>query len=260
MNHGWSDRSRHADAEVNLELWTRISAEFTDARADEMWRDDRVSWGIFEVPEDDVGVLGDVAGLDVLELGCGTAYFAARLARRGAGVVGVDLTPAQLATAARCQRTHGPSFPLICADGEDVPLASGSFDLVVSEYGASLWCEPAGWVAEAARLLRPGGRLVFLTSSVLVTLCVPEEGGYAVRELQREQRGKYRVEWPGGGVEYHPSHSDWIRILSTAGFAVEGLHELYAPPGATTPPFYEIAEPAWASRWPVEDLWAARLR
>ena len=126
-------------------------------------------------------------------------------------------------------------------DAENVPLRDASFDLAVSEYGASVWCDPERWVAEAARLLRPGGRLVFLTNSVLVTLCVPEEEGFATERLLRAQRGLYRVRWPGGGTEFHPGHGEWIRILSGNGFVVEALHELYAPPSSTTPAYYDIA-------------------
>ena len=134
-----------------------------------------------------------------------------------------------------------------------------SFDLVVSEYGASVWCDPERWVAEAARLLRPGGRLVFLTNSVLATLCVPEEEGFATEQLMRPQRGIGRVRWPGGGTEFHPGHGEWIRILSSNGFVVEALHELYAPATAATHDYYDIATAEWAMQWPVEDLWAARL-
>ena len=49
------------------------------------------------------------------------------------------------------------------------------------------------------------------------------------------------------------------RSCATSGFAVEALHELYAPDGANTPAYYEIATAEWASRWPVEDLWVSRL-
>ena len=107
--------------------------------------------GIFDVPEQQFGVLGDVAGLDVVELGCGTAYLSAGLARRGARPPGVDLTPAQLATARRCQQRSGIFFPLIEADAGDVPLPSGSFDLARSECGASLWCDPARWARRMRR-------------------------------------------------------------------------------------------------------------
>ena len=115
-------------------------------------------------------------GLDVVELGCGTAYVSAWLARRGARPVGVDVTPAQLATARRCQAEFGIEFPLVEASAEDVPLAVASFDLAVSEYGASIWCDPHLWIPEAHRLLRPGGRLWFLRNSTLSLLCAPDEG------------------------------------------------------------------------------------
>jgi SAM-dependent methyltransferase len=166
-----------ADLSHNRALWTIVNSEFTDEHADRAWAAEEITWGLFQIPDRDLGVLGDVANLDVVELGCGTAYLSGLLARQGARPVGVDLTPAQLATAARCQQRFGLTFPLIEANAEQVPLPDASFDLVVSEYGASVWCDPARWVAEAARLLRTGGRLVFLTNSVLATLCVPHSGG-----------------------------------------------------------------------------------
>jgi SAM-dependent methyltransferase len=244
---------------VNRALWTLVNEQFTDAEAIAAWSADELVWGLFGNTERQLQALGDVAGLDVVELGCGTAFFSAGLARLGARPVGVDLTPAQLVTARRCQDHFGLSFPLVEADATAVPLPERSFDLVVSEYGACVWCDPQRWVPEAARLLRPGGRLVFMTNSVQVALCVPDSGGHAGDRLLRPQNRAPRVEWPGGGVEYHPSHGAWIQILRTSGFAVEALHELYAPQGAATPAYYEIATAEWASRWPVEDLWVSRL-
>jgi SAM-dependent methyltransferase len=247
------------DLARNRELWADINGQLTDGYALASWADGTVRWGLFEIPDARVGALGDVSGLDIVELGCGTAFLSASLARQGARPVGVDPTPAQLATARRCQEHFDLHFPLVEAGGEDVPLPDETFDLAVSEYGASVWCDPARWLPEAARLLRPGGRLVFLTNSVLVTLCVPAEAGHATRELLRPQRGLLRVEWPGGGIEFHPGHGEWIRALASAGFHVEALHELYAPQDATTHEYYEIATADWAQQWPVEDLWVARL-
>ncbi len=243
---------------VNRALWTLVNAEFTDARSSSAWAAREITWGLFEVPEREIGALGDVAGLDVVELGCGTAYFSAWLARRGARPVGVDLTPAQLDSARRCQHRFGIDFPLVGADGASVPLADASFDLVVSEYGASVWCDPHDWVREAARLLRPHGRLVFLTNSVLATLCVPEEEGETQDRLLRPQRDLNRVRWPGGGIEFHPGHGAWIRVLAANGFVVEALHELYAPASAENPDYYCISSAQWAAQWPIEDLWVAQ--
>jgi SAM-dependent methyltransferase len=244
---------------LNRALWTAVNAEFTDADARRAWAADEITWGLFAIPDSGLGALGAVDGCDVVELGCGTAYLSAWLARRGARPVAVDLTPAQLETARRCQEHFGVTFPLVEASAEDVPLPDNSSDLVVSEYGASVWCDPELWVAEAARLLRPGGRLVFLTNSVLLSLCVPEGPGYAGEQLRRPQPDVRRVRWPEGGVEFHPAHGDWVRILRANGFVVDALHELYAPPDAQTHRYYEIVTAGWARQWPVEDLWVATL-
>jgi SAM-dependent methyltransferase len=249
-----------ADLERNIAQWTRTNHDYTDGRAAASWARDEITWGVFQVPEESLGVLGDVAGLDVVELGCGTAYFSAWLAKRGARPVGVDPTPAQLATARRMQAETGIVFPLVEAPGEAVPLADASFDLVLSEYGASLWAVPERWIAEAARLLRPGGRLVFLVNSPLLILCTPEEG-LAEERLLRPQFGMCRFEWPGElGVEYVLPHGEWLALLRANGFDVEALHELQAPAGSTTHGYYEYVTGEWAQSWPAEDLWVARKR
>ena len=67
------------------------------------------------------------------------------------------------------------------------------------------------------------------------------------------------VVWPGGGVEYHPSHGEWISVLRRHGFVVDQLVELYPPEGAEDPEFYEIVSPDWAGRWPAEELWVTHL-
>ena len=104
-----------------------------------------------------VGVLGDVDGLDVVELGCGTAYFSAWLARRGARPVGVDITPAQLDDgAAHAGRDRASSSRSSRPTPARPGLPDASFDLALSEYGASIWVDPYRWIPEAARLLRPG--------------------------------------------------------------------------------------------------------
>ena len=99
------------------------------------------------------------------------------------------MTPAQLESARRCQDRFGISFPLIEADAADVPLPSGHFDLAISGCGASLWCDPARWVPEAARLLRPGGRLVFHTTTLLVHVLPGDRTGPpAVSSFTRSAR------------------------------------------------------------------------
>ncbi len=138
------------------------------------WAAEDPSWGIFSVREADLHAFpDDVAGLDVVELGCGTAYVSAWLARRGARPVGIDNSPAQLETARRMQEQFGLAFPLHLGNAERTPFPDASFDLAISEYGASIWCDPYKWIPEAARLLRPGGRLIFLVNGTLLMLCTP---------------------------------------------------------------------------------------
>src|SRR5437867_3950025 len=120
---------------ANIAQWTKNNRERLDASASaEYWAKDEITWGIFGIGEEELGSpLGDVRDRDVVELGCGTAYFSARLAKRGARPVAVDPTPAQLATARRMQKESGIVFPLVEAAGEAVPLPDASFDLALSE-------------------------------------------------------------------------------------------------------------------------------
>ena len=250
---GWSD-----DAAENRAVWTRSNAEYTDARARDAWAVAEIEWGIWDVPESDVGVLGDVEGLDVVELGCGTAYFSAWLARAGARPVGVDITPAQLATARRMMAKTGIEFPLVEADAGATGLPDASCDLVLSEYGASIWVDPNRWIPEAARLLRPGGRVIFLCNSPLVVLC-SEDAGAATATLQRPLFGMHRFEWAGEvGVEFHLPHGRWIELLRANGLEVERLIEVQAPADAETHEFYAYVTAEWARQWPAEDIWVAR--
>ena len=249
------------DALRNRQAWTKTNAEYTDARALEAWAKPEIDWGVFGIQESEVGVLGDVAGKDVIELGCGTAYFSAWLARRGARVTGLDVTPAQLETARRCQRETGIEFPLVEASAEEVPLPDASFDLALSEYGASIWCDPQRWIPEAARLLRPAGELVFLCNSPLSLLCAPDEGRVEDRLVRPQFDGLGRMEWPGEeGVDFHLGHGDWLALLRENGFEVEALRELRAPEGAQDHSYYEFVPAEWARKWPAEDLWHARKR
>jgi SAM-dependent methyltransferase len=250
------------DARRNREVWTQENAAYTGPKALEAWQQDEIRWGVFQVPEAEVGALPDVDGKDVVELGCGTAYFSAWLAKRGARPVGVDVTPAQLESARECQRQLGIEFPLVEASAEDVPLPDGSFDLALSEYGASIWCEPERWLAEAARLLRPGGELVFLTNSTLAILCSPDDDTPIVERLVRPQFGMYRFDWPGEneGINFYVPHGEWIRLLGENGFEVVALHELQAPADAVDHPHYAFVHAEWARKWPSEDIWRARKR
>ena len=245
----------------NRGYWDSMAGDYVDA-GQRAWASEQPYWGIWGIPESDVHLLpDDVSGLDVIELGCGTGYVSAWLARRGARPVGIDNSPRQLESARKFQKEFGLDFPLILGNAETVPLPDASFDLAVSEYGAALWADPYKWIPEAARLLRPGGQLVFLTNATLVIMCVPdlEADGPATTQLQRPYFGMCRTEWPDSdGVEFHLGHGDWIRLLRANGFEIEDLVELRPPEGATS--HYEWVTSEWARQWPSEEAWKARQR
>jgi SAM-dependent methyltransferase len=240
----------------NRASWDAEAASWVES-GERAWASDEPCWGIWSIRESDLRVLPDVDGKDVIELGCGTAYWSAWLARRGARPVGLDNSEKQLETARRLQVEHGLEFPLIHASAESVPLPGESFDLALSEYGACLWCDPDLWIPEAARLLRPGGELVFLTNSPLIILCSPDEGP-AGDGLLRDQFGLRRMEWPGeDSVEFHLAHGEMLRTLRRQGCEVLDLVELQAPAGGD-PGRFDWLTLEWARRWPSEEIWKAR--
>jgi SAM-dependent methyltransferase len=247
----WSE-----DAARNRDLWTKTNAEYTDAQAAAKWAQDEITWGLWGVPESQLGVLGDLAGLDIVELGCGTAYMSAVFAKQGARPVGVDITPAQLETARRMMAETGIGFPLVEADAGATGLPDASFDLVFSEYGASIWIDQERFAAESARLLRPGGRLVFMCTSPLVVMCSRDDET-VTPELVRAQFGMNRIEWPDA-VEFALPHGERIDLLRRFGFAIERLVEVQAPESGQTHPFYNFVSAEWGRQWPVEEIWAAR--
>jgi SAM-dependent methyltransferase len=220
----------------NIADWTR-KADDQRAAGRRNWEKVEPTWGIFAIPESAVGLLPtSVAGLRSIELGCGTAYVSSWLARRGARPFAVDPTPSQLQIARELQHKFGLTFPLVRAAAEHLPFASDSFDFAISEYGAAIRADPFLWVPEAARVLRPGGELVFLATSSLLMLCVPAEDGIAASELLlRAQFGIHRFDWTDpDSTEFHLSHGDWICLLRGNGFEVLDLIELQPDANATT--------------------------
>jgi SAM-dependent methyltransferase len=221
----------------NRAQWNDWAPEYVpDGRRN--WEADEPTWGIFSVPEAEVGWL----------------------ARRGARPVGIDNSEAQLATARSFQEEFRLEFPLIHGNAEEVPFPDESFDIAISEYGASIWCDPYLWIPEAARLLRPGGELVFLVNSVLAILCGPDDGNVpAGDELLRPLFGMHRIEWPDdNAVEFHLPQGKMIELLRDCDLTVEQLIEIRPPADATTR--YPHISLEWARRFPCEEVWRARKR
>jgi SAM-dependent methyltransferase len=248
---------------VNRASWDEDAPNWVE-RGRRSWASEPF-WGIWGNPESELQVLPDLTGLDAVELGCGTGYGSAWMMRRGAtSVVGLDNSAEQLATARLLQGEFELRFPLVHADAERLPFTDGSFDFALSEYGAAIWCDPYRWIPEAARILRPDGRLVFVAGAALMMLCFRTDDDTAPAEttLHRDYFGMHRFEWRKedgmvDGIEFHLTHSDMIRLLRSCGFEIEDLLEVQAPVDATS--HVEADVPLeWARRWPSVEVWKAR--
>jgi SAM-dependent methyltransferase len=246
----------------NRGAWDEWAADFV-APGERSWAS-APYWGIWGVPDAELGVLpedGYLDGKDTIELGCGTGYVSGWLARSGARPVGIDNSSKQLQTARRLQREHDVVFPIMQGNAEHLPFADATFDYAISEYGASIWADPYKWIPEAARVLRPDGRLTFLVNGTLTLLCSPDSGDSPEEQLHQDYFEMHRFEWPDWpSVEFHLGYGDWIRLLRANGFEIEDLIEIRPPEDATTT--FNDGQPSleWSRRWPGEEVWKARKR
>jgi SAM-dependent methyltransferase len=249
---------------VNRAHWDEQAPQWI-APAERNWTASEPSWGIWGIPESELRMLpDDMAGLAAIELGCGTAYVAAWMARRGARVVGIDNSDQQLDTARRLAGDHGVELTLLHGNAEAVPYDDASFDFAISEYGAAIWCDPHVWIPEAHRLLRPGGSLVFLGTAPLAIVCAPLDGSVPCTErLEREYFSLHRLDWRNavddpGGIEFNLPISGWFRLFGETGFDVVDFSEVQAPFAGPEVNFFVTAD--WAHRFPSEQVWKLRKR
>lgn len=255
-------KPEHSDHVLENRAHWDAQAEQWVAGGERAWAATEPYWGNWGIPERNLNILPeDMSGLVAIELGCGTAYVSAWMARRGARVVGIDNSARQLETARRMAREYGIDLTLLHGNAESVPYPDASFDFAISEYGAAIWCDPFSWVPEAHRLLRPGGHLVFLGTTPLAMICTPLSGADCDAQLHRDYFGLHKLDWTRveidpGGVEFNLPISEWLRLFRETGFEVLDFQELKAPDSATGLSFAVPA--AWAKRWPSEQVWKLR--
>lgn len=249
-------------AATNRAHWNKHADRWV-AGGEHAWGSDPY-WGMWEIPETELGLLPeDMSGMRAIELGCGTGYVSAWLARRGASVVGIDVSEAQLDTARRLAADHGVDLELVHGNAEDAPFPDGSFDFAVSEYGAALWCDPYRWIPEAHRLLRSGGRLVSLSSHPLTVLTQRYDVDDPVtRQLVNPYFGMHRIDWssPDGdtGTEFNLPIAGWISLFHSTGFEILAYHELRSPEPGPEVRFFATAD--WSHDYPSEHAWVLRKR
>lgn len=145
--------------EQNEESWDRLAEHYQSSR--------RISlinyhYNAYGPGDNELGIIGDVKGLDVLEVGCGGGQNSIVLARKGArSVVGIDQSTKQLEHAQALAQREGVEVRFIKSDMEDMSvLEDASFDLIASTHAMNYAFDIDAVFRECARLLRPRGRLV----------------------------------------------------------------------------------------------------
>jgi SAM-dependent methyltransferase len=240
--------------------WEDQSATYQAANAGQLDRWDRLAWGTWDRPEDEVSALENVTGLRALEYGCGGCQFGIKVVGRGARVTGLDFSEAQLRHGRAKMDETGVRFPVVQADGERIPFRRDTFDLVFCDHGVMGFADPHRTVPEVARVLRPGGLFVFNGTTPWIWVAWGEEDLPPSRVMRRDYFGLGRAElddpeWRT--TEFQLTYGDWIRLFRDNGFVIEDLIELRPLADATTT-YVDYAPLEWARAFPCEHIWKVR--
>lgn len=258
-----SDETRHGTpapehVSRNRDHWNAQSDEYQDRHGPQLAASGGMAWGVWQIPESELRVLGSVAGKDVLELGCGAGQWSRALADAGARPVGLDLSERQLHHTQGRRGVGTSRIPFVQASAESVPLRNASFDIVLSDYGATTFSDPLRTIPEAARVLRPGGFLVFTHSNPILDVCWPAGTPHPGQQLSRDYFELRELE-DDGATQFQLPFGEWIRLFGASGLVVEQLIEL-RPSAEATSSYRTDEDRAWARRWPAECLWKVRRR
>jgi SAM-dependent methyltransferase len=246
-----------AHARRNRAFWNQLADRYQAEQGPQL-AIHGAAWGVWQIPEAELRVLGDVVGRDVLELGCGAAQWSIVLARRGARAVGLDLSERQLDHARRAIAAANVEVALVHASAEDVPLPDASFDIVFCDHGAIGFADPARAIPEVARLLRPGGLFAFSMYTPFAEVCWPATDDEPGDRLANDYFGMGRVDvGDSPHVEFQLGYGDWIRLFVAHGLVVDDLVEL-RPAADATSTYRSAGARAWARRWPLEHIWRLR--
>jgi ubiquinone/menaquinone biosynthesis methyltransferase len=209
------------------DMFARIAPGYDDANRFMSMGIDRI-WRKIALRE-----LGAAVNGDVLDLCAGTMDFSAALAGRARSVVAVDFCQPML-DAGQAKIPAGANVRTLCADARAIPLPDASFDAIVAGFGIRNVPEPERALAEAARLLRPGGIFVVVDffrpetllarffSSTYNRVVLPIVGGLVTGDASAY---RYLAESMGA---WH-SRPTFCAALREAGFNQADGRELFPP-------------------------------
>jgi SAM-dependent methyltransferase len=249
-----AEQNLSAHAEHNRRVWDEQADSYQERHAGQLADSGGAAWGLWQVPESQLGVLGDVRDREVLELGCGAAQWSIALARAGAHMTALDNSARQLEHALALMTAAGVEFPLVHASAEATPFADASFDIVFCDYGAMTFSDPYDTVPEVARLLRPGGLFAFSSHTPIIELTWPPGAERAGETLVCDYWAMHAIEESGEATSFQIPYGEWIRLFRRHGLLVEDLIELRPAEEAQSSYRDETAR-QWARRWPMEHIW-----
>jgi SAM-dependent methyltransferase len=220
------DESRRA----NGPDWDRYADEY-QATHGGFLGDTGFVWGPEGLTEGEAGVLGDVSGRDVLEVGSGAGQCSRWVRRHGGTSYGLDLSARQLQHSRRIDEETGIAVPSVRATATALPYADATFDVVFCSFGAMQFIADLDLaVAEAARVLRSGGRFAFsITHPTRWSFPDdPSEAGLTAATSYWDRTPYVEVDDETGlvsYVEHHRTLGDWVGLLAGTGFRIVALLE-----------------------------------
>jgi SAM-dependent methyltransferase len=216
--------------------WDRYADEY-QATHGSFLGDAGFVWGPEGLTETETGILGEVAGRDVLEVGSGAGQCSRWVRSQGGRSFGLDLSYRQLQHSRRLDEETGVAVPSVLGTATALPFADASFDVVFSSFGALQFISEIGVaVAETARVLRPGGRYAFSVTHPTRWMFPddPTEAGLVASQSYWDRTPYVEVDDTTGAaayVEHHRTLGDWVSLLAGAGFVLTDLREPEWPEG-----------------------------
>lgn len=210
--------------------WDRYADEY-QATHGAFLGDSGFVWGPEGHTEDELRVLGDVAGLDVLEVGSGAGQCSRWVRFHGGRGFGLDLSHRQLQHSLRLDGETGVAVPSVRGTATALPFVAAGFDVVFCSFGALQFISDIDVaVAEVARVLRPGGRFAFSITHPTRWMFPddPGEPGLTATQSYWDRTPYVEIDDATGVVSYvehHRTLGDWVRLLAGHDFRLTDLVE-----------------------------------
>lgn len=211
-----------------LHVWDRASADYQQRHAIQT---QSAHYGPWAPPESELNLLGDVRGLQILELGCGGGQCSIAFARQGAHVVGLDISEAQLNFARALALQEQVAVTFVQGHAEDLSaFVRDAWDVVFCVYTFQYIEDAAGALADCARVLRAGGRLVMSLDHPIRASFYDEVEAETVAYPARSYFDGAPMHWHFGEdaipmVTWQHTVSEWVEMIHEAGFTLVRLLE-----------------------------------